>query len=377
MHILQLHNQYFYKGGEDIVIKNEKKMLEQKGHKVNQLIRKNSIEINTLFNSIKTLINLSYSNQSIEIIEKFLKKNGKPDLVHIHNIFPLWTYSIFKYFYDRKIPMIVTLHNYRFIWSKIEFFDKDFKKYGLFKNSKLLTFFISKLFNKYNKYLNYVDNYICVSKYQKKIFSKKKFIPQKLLLKENPISVKKKFVKWNIRKNRVIYVGRLSHEKGCSTLLDVWRKWGNEAPMLDIIGDGSQRKELESLKEKYQLNKVRFRGNLSHKATQQKISLAKLLIIPSEWHEPFGLVLHEAFAKGTPICSSDIGGQNDFLKNSINGFIFKHKDSKSMLSKLKYFWNKKNKLKNISKYISTNYNDNQTTNYRKLIKIYKSVISKN
>ena len=39
-----------------------------------------------------------------------------------------------KFFKDEKIPMVLTLHNYRTIWEKLVF-DKDFRKFGTYKNS--------------------------------------------------------------------------------------------------------------------------------------------------------------------------------------------------------------------------------------------------
>ncbi len=102
MKILQIHNEYLIRGGEDTILENEKTILEKKGHKVQQLIRKNKKEIKSIFDWIVVLKNLSYSNKSIKILDKYFKINKLPDIVHIHNIFPLWTYSIFDYFKKKK-----------------------------------------------------------------------------------------------------------------------------------------------------------------------------------------------------------------------------------------------------------------------------------
>ena len=165
MKILQIHNEYLIRGGEDTILENEKTILEKKGHKVQQLIRKNKKEIKSIFDWVVVLKNLSHSNKSIKILDKYFKINKLPDIVHIHNIFPLWTYSIFDYFKKKKIPMVLTLHNYRLLIDKVKISNNDYEKFGLFKNSKILTFLISKIFNKNKIKLTYISKFICYTNF--------------------------------------------------------------------------------------------------------------------------------------------------------------------------------------------------------------------
>ena len=140
MKILQIHNRYNIFGGEDTAVEEEALLLRSNKHEVFQIIRNNKIELNNFFKKISVLMNLSYSNKSVNLLKKHIFKYGKPDIVHVHNTFPLWTYSIFKYLDDINIPVVLSLHNFRIIFDKISFFDKEFHKYGLFKNSKILNF---------------------------------------------------------------------------------------------------------------------------------------------------------------------------------------------------------------------------------------------
>ena len=156
MNILQIHNEYLLKGGEDNVVEEEKQMLLKNGHNVFQIIRHNQKEIITIKDKISTLLNLSNSKKTKNIINEELKNIPKIDIAHVHNIFPLWSYSIFEVLNENKIPIVMTLHNYRLIWSKFNLLDKSIIKYGIFKNSRLITFLISKLIDK-NKKLLKVD----------------------------------------------------------------------------------------------------------------------------------------------------------------------------------------------------------------------------
>jgi glycosyltransferase involved in cell wall biosynthesis len=378
MKILQIHNKYFIRGGEETVLNNEKKLLLKNGHKVKQLIRKNKNEITSIFNWFSVLKNLSYSKKSLEILENYFKKNELPDVVHIHNIFPLWSYSVFKFFNEKKIPIVLTVHNYRLILDKLDFFDNNFYKYGLFKYSKILTYIISRLFNKNKRLLKFISCFIFCTDFHRNIHKKHGFDKKKLVIKQNSLQLKKKYIKWTKREEKIIYVGRLSQEKGLYTLMKAWRIWGKDAPNLEIIGNGEDEIMLKKYKKKHLLQNIIFSGKLSYKKVQKKIEKSKLLIIPSEWYEPFGLVIIEALSKGTPVASSDIGSLPDLIKNYRHGFLFKTKNEHSLFKKVKKAWENKSYLKKLSYYAKkTDKFYTHHNNYQKLMIIYNKVIRNN
>ena len=107
MNILQIHNKYIYYGGEDTVVDEEAILLKKNNNQVFQLFRDNKKEIVTFSDKIKALINLPYSKNSINIINEKLLEIEHPDIVHIHNIFPLWTYSILEALNKRNIPIVI------------------------------------------------------------------------------------------------------------------------------------------------------------------------------------------------------------------------------------------------------------------------------
>ena len=225
MNILQIHNEYLLKGGEDNVVEEEKQMLLKNGHNVFQIIRHNQKEIITIKDKISTLLNLSNSKKTKNIINEELKNIPKIDIAHVHNIFPLWSYSIFEVLNENKIPIVMTLHNYRLIWSKFNLLDKSIIKYGIFKNSRLITFLISKLIDRNKKLLNFVTKFIALSK-----FANEKFIQEGI--PSNKIIIKQNFLKKEIfdiqkiqDKDFIIYVSRLEKLKGINFLLNVWNDY--------------------------------------------------------------------------------------------------------------------------------------------------------
>ena len=135
MKILQIYNFKKIPGGEDVVLNLEKKMLIKNGHEVKQLNRYNLDEIKNIKDITHTLINLSYSKKSVKILEKEIQ-NYIPDIVHIHDLFPLWTYSVIDFYKKKNIPIIMSLHNFRSILSELNFFDKIFLNMDFLKIQK-------------------------------------------------------------------------------------------------------------------------------------------------------------------------------------------------------------------------------------------------
>ena len=170
MKIFQIHNKYRFFGGEDSVVDEEAHLLKTNNHKVIQLIKDNAKELSSLNEKFYAFRNISYSKKNLKLLDLEIQKHGEPNIVHIHNIFPLWTYSVIDFFNKRNIPIVMTLHNYRLIWEKIGLFDKDRDKYGFFQNSNIKSYIVSKLINRKKDLLSKITKFITLTGLQKRIF---------------------------------------------------------------------------------------------------------------------------------------------------------------------------------------------------------------
>lgn len=368
MKIFQVHNKYKYFGGEDTVVDEEFKILREYGHNVYQILRDNKKEIVTFKNKLFILKNLSFSNYSIKILKDSINRYGRPDVVHVHNTFPLWTYSIFEYLYSKRIPVIFTLHNYRIIFYRLNFFGTEAKKFGLFKNSKILTFLISKILNRNKNSLLKVDKFITHSQFTYDIFSKHGIKKKKLVIKPNFSQISNKKLISTSKKKNALYVSRLSKEKGILTLLNVYTKINFN---LDIIGDGPL---LNKFKKK-RLN-IRHIKNISRKKVLEYIRKSKFVVYPSEWYEIFGMTIIEAFNLGTLVLASNIGSISTIIKHKKNGLLFKPGDKQDLIDKINWIYQNPKKcdeiVLNAKKDFIKKYSAKE--NYLKLIKIYNEAI---
>ena len=369
MKILQIHNSYIYYGGEDSVVNEEAKILKKNGHEVTLLLRDNKKELLTLKDKFKTLLNLSYSKDSLKILDQKLLEIGKPDIVHVHNIFPLWSYSIFELLNKKNIPVIMTLHNYRLIWDTLGVWDNNYLNYGCYKNSKIKTLFISRLLKRKKNLLNKIDKFITLTEFTKQKFIEANVPADKLIIKPNFLSKKIIEIQNIDNKQNAIFASRISKEKGILTLLKAWK---NIPIKIKIFGDGPLFKKL-----KKNNHNVEFYGNCSIDRISEEIKNSKFLIFPSEWYEPMGMTILEAFRAGTLVLASNIGSIPSIIKDGYNGILFNPGDAIDIQNKIKWILNNSKKCNEIVANAFNDFNQKYSDeiNYKSLIKIYEDTIN--
>jgi len=384
MKILQIHNKYRYFGGEDSVVENERDLLVKNDCEVFQLIKKNSNEIINVFDQIKVAWNVIYSKKSKSIVFDKLKKIN-PDIVHIHNTFPLWSFSIIDACYEMKIPVVMTLHNFRLICAKgvlyrnnkiCEICTKSSPlnaiRYGCYQNSIIKSIPVAFMIQKYRKGLNLlkkVNKVIVLTE-----FSKKKFL--EINFPENKIAVKPNFIfnnfKFNpeIKKSGFLYASRLSEEKGILDLIIAHKKFNFD---LTVCGDGPLKKELISNKN------IKYLGFLNKNDLTNIMKKSKFLIFPSKWYETFGLTLLEAFALETVVIAPNIGSISSIIKHEKNGILFKPNDIDDLVNKIKWVLSNTNKCEEIKRNAKKEFEEkySEDENYKMLIKIYEEAIEEN
>jgi glycosyltransferase involved in cell wall biosynthesis len=71
-----------------------------------------------------------------------------------------------------------------------------------------------------------------------------------------------------------------------------------------------------------------------HKATRALYEAADIVVVPSVWDEPFGMVAVEAMAVGRPVCASRVGGLQTIIDHTMSGFLFERSDHKELAKQL-------------------------------------------
>jgi len=385
--ILLAHNYYSTKNpsGENAVFDQEKQLLMQHGHLLETLTSKSDALHEATRPTLFKVGLLAPYNITIGLrIERII--NGfNPDLLHVHNTFPMISPAIFRMVGDR-CPKVMTLHNYRLICPSATLFRNErpcfdcvsplgplpgivhgcYRKSRLATASVAATVFLHQLLGTWKRY---VDAFIVLSEYQKEMFVSAGLPKHKIHVKPNSCA---DIVISSVRHERrpvCIYVGRLSQEKGLQTLIEAWRQWGTNAPTLKIIGDGDLREELQRLAK--DLN-VQFMGILGPEQVKEEMSAASLLILPSMGLEAFGLVVIEAMRLGTPVMVSDLGPLPDLVDHGDSGLIFQAGNSSDLISVLRDAWRNPETLRQLGEKGKIAFENRFTRekNYEMLMEIY-------
>ena len=209
-----------------------------------------------------------------------------------------------------------------------------------FKNK--LIYFFAKILYKFS------DLIITNSKFEKK------YIQDKFQLKNviciHPPSIKniiKKKSNNNYKKVlNIIYVGRLSKEKGIFVILKALKNLNKKYKFLfNLYGDGPERKSIEKFIRKNNLNKiVSLKGFVQNKELIFKN--ADLFINASLWEGLPNALVQSINYNVFPICSDAPGGNMEVIKNGKLGISFKTHDEKDLRNKITKFLNKRLKLNN-------------------------------
>ena len=394
MKILLVHN--FYRSaspsGENQVFGTEKNLLLQRGHEVDEFTR-HSDEIRSagVLGTLEGALATPYNPFMAQAIQKKVEQ-FKPDVIHVHNTFPLISPSIFSAI-SYNAARVLTLHNYRLfcpaaipmrngkvctdcldlrsVWPAIQ--------HGCYRNSRLATLPLAAnvaLHRIVGTWQNEVDAFIALTEFQRTTMIAAGLPPDKVHVKPNYFPGNPSVVPWSERGAYAVFAGRLSEEKGVAALVKAWTAWGSDVPELRIVGDGPLRADLEKAAYKAP---IRFLGQLPPDETIRQIANARLQLLPSECFETFGLVVVEAFALGTPAAVSNLGPLPSIVNHGINGVVFEAANPQSLLTVVRNAWQTPGMLEQLGAGARKSFESLYTEdiNYARLMEIYRAAIERN
>lgn len=341
MKILILHNSYKHLGGEDIVVAAESNLLRGAGHDVHVEMISND-QIATTRDTISAFIHSPYDTRREGWIDELIRSTG-PEIVHIHNFFPLLTPAVHVAASRHNIAVVQTLHNYRLLCANGMFLRKSSvcekclggnKIWGVvnrcYRGSVAGSLAVTRMqwrAARRKTWHRNVDKFIALTH-----FAKDKFIVGGL--PADKIVVKPNFAPYNHvppsdeTREGLLFVGRLSPEKGTDVLLRAFRDI--QGKKLTIVGEGP---ECERLRAAAPGNVV-FTGHLSPEQVRTEMAKAQCLVVPSISYESFGMIAVEAFSIGLPVVASRIGALSEIVIDDFNGVHFAPGDSGDLAVKL-------------------------------------------
>jgi glycosyltransferase involved in cell wall biosynthesis len=376
--------------GEDAVFSNERNLLQSAGLRIVSFEKHND-ELNDqrLSDKVGNAINCIWSRRSYREIKALLRKE-KPDVAHFHNTFPQLSSSVYSACRELGVPVVQTLHNYRFICANglLQRNDKPCEdclgtsllpalRHRCYRGSLLATSALTGNIAARRLSGNLstgVHRYIALTE-----FAKSRFIAGGLPAER--IRVKPNFMEDigatpAVKSGYALYVGRLSQEKGVQTLIDAWLKLPRIP--LKIVGDGPLRAFLQHKASTNNLP-IEFLGQLEKAQVHQQVASARLQIVPSQCYEGFPMVVLEAFAHHTPVFASRIGSLQELIQDGVSGFSFAPSDSADIAATITRYWEDDDALRSVSATAYELFRNRYTStpNLTALLDIYRQAIDEN
>lgn len=382
--VLLAHNFYQQAGGEDSVLRAETEMLSARGHRVHQYLVHND-DIAGM-SRVRLAASTVWSTQTLLALGEQFERH-KVQVAHFHNTFPLISPAGYFAAKRRGIAVVQTLHNYRLLCPAGNFYrdggvcerclDATMPwpavLHGCYRGSRAATAAVTTMLSVHRArrtYARAVDVYIALTE-----FARRKFI-------EGGLPAEKIVVKPNFCADpgvgrhddgSVLFVGRLTVEKGIEHLLHAWQRVVQTRPglRLRILGDGPCINLSSS-----GVPGVEWLGWRSREEVTRRMQDAALLVLPSVQREGFPMTLVEAFATGLPVLAADFESMTEMVRDNYSGRLFAHGDARDLATVLEQTLADSDALRALGRQARTEYEGKYTpaSNYEQLMAIYRAAM---
>jgi glycosyltransferase involved in cell wall biosynthesis len=314
----------------------------------------------SLKNGLKVLTKSIFSIEAQQKLELLLSEN-KVDIVQLNNIHNVQTPSIIPIIKKRAIPIVWRVLDYKLICPNRTFLSNDTICESCFKTKyynctlkkckkqSVLASMVASLESYVYSLLPYykqVDQYLFQSEFTRDQFIKYGFDPAKAAIIENPYDAVAVDPNYS-GNNYILYFGRISSEKGMTTLYEAMRLIPNIK--LKIIGDGTALEEGINYVKGLNINNIEFLGPMWGKELEVVLSACDFVVLPSEWYDPSPYVVLQSYSFGKPVIATRIGGLQDMIVNDKTGKLVEIKNPKELSSAISVLFNNKQLISEFGK----------------------------
>ncbi|PWC62800.1 glycosyl transferase family 1 [Azospirillum sp. TSH7] len=343
MRILQVHNFYQQAGGEDQCFASNRAMLTGRGHQVMSFALHNDAvaRIGALATAAR-----SFWNAEVYRDLRWLIRQARPDVVHFENVFPLVSPAAYYAAHAERVPVVQTLHNFRITCPSAilyrdgavceECLGRRFAlpgvRRGCYRGSRAGSAVVAAVMAAHRligTWSRAVDAYIVLNR-----FALEKFVAAGL--PADRLHVSPNFLPAKLEPGPgdggfALFAGRLTPEKGVTTLLEAWK--GVSANLrLKILGEGPESERVRAAAAADP--RIDWLGWRPQSEVVDLMGRATCLVLPSLWYEGFNRTIVEAFARATPVVASDLGSMRAIVEHGRTGLRFRPGDPGALAATL-------------------------------------------
>lgn len=345
--VLQVYNQYRRYGGEDTVVYLEAEMLRRQGHEV-ELLRASTRELSQAgsLRLVAAGLGAVWSFRGYAAMKSAIAAYS-PDIVHVHNEFPLLSPSIFWACGRAGVPAVHTMHNCRFACANAVLLRDDrpcencvgrfpwpalrHRCYGASLPCTAAVAARNVVHRWLGTYRTKVQAFIALTDFSKQILVRAGLPPERIFVKANFQPRPEKIIM--PRLPRVVFAGCMNRFKGLHLLVQAWKIVAPAGHQLLILGDGPERAALERLTTASA--NILWCGSQPREKVMQLIAASRFVVQPSLAYENFPMSILEALSLGTPVIAPDHGAFPRILSNDREGLLFSAGDAVSLENALR------------------------------------------
>jgi glycosyltransferase involved in cell wall biosynthesis len=338
MRILLIHNRYRSSApsGENRVVDQEGEALAAQGHEVMRFGRSSDeIEQWSVAKKASLPARTIWSRETSRDLKAVLRE-FRPEVVHVHNTFPLLSAAVLYVCRDAGVPVVATIHNYRLTCANGAFFRNGAichdcahglpvraVQHGCYRGSRAATAPVVVATSLHRRaWRSLVSGYVFISASQRDLLRGSDLPPDRVFVRYNLIP--RRIRSQMARTPTVVYAGRLDEAKGVRLLMagwDLYRKQSGE-PVLNLViaGGGPLGDEVAAWASARP--SVEMTGTVSSDRCAELISRGRAVLLPSAWEETFGLVAVEAMAAGVPPIAAGHGSFTELITPGVDGVLF-------------------------------------------------------
>ncbi|WP_179638200.1 glycosyltransferase [Tunturiibacter empetritectus] len=315
-------------------------MLRSRGEEVIEYVLDNA-EIRSE-NLITVGLQSIWNSKEFDNIKQLIRSE-RPDIMKVDNFFPRLSPSIFRAAKEMGIPTALSVRNYRLVCPSANLFRDGHVCTTCVGSKVALSAIQHRCYRKSylqsaavvasNVYAHLrgvwgdsVDRFIAVSSFVKQQLVAGGFPEDRIIVKPNFIS---DTGVGDGSGGYGLYVGRLTEEKGVRSLLKAWKNI-LQPVRLKLIGDGPLESIVREASEAD--SRIEYLGRRSLSDVCEYLGNAAFLIFPSEWYEPFGRTIVEAYSKGTPVIAAATPPMQAMVEDGVTGLLYRPGDSVELAS---------------------------------------------
>ncbi|MCT2590684.1 glycosyltransferase [Streptomyces sp. N2-109] len=350
MHVLVVHNRYSsgQPSGENKVVDQEVGLLRAAGHRADVFERRSDdIAARSLLGKAAVPLLVPW-NPAVRAELAARLRAERPDVVHVHNVFPLLSPAVLAACADAGVPAVATLHNYTQVCPPgtlqrngrpcsecVGSAPLPAVRHGCYRSSRLATvpLAVSLSVNR-RRWWSGVERFFCISAAQRDVLVRAGMPPERLAVKHN--FVPDPGARRSDAGEQLLYLGRLAEAKGVRLLMAAWDEIaadGGVGVPLVVAGAGPLEREVAAWAAGR--DDVRYVGLYDPAECRQAIARSVAVVAPSTWLEAFGLVVVEAMAAGVPAVAAGHGAFVELLEDGVTGLLHEPGEPASLASCLR------------------------------------------